>query len=144
MKEKTEESQDTKKDEALIPISEVERILERQEKEILENINIQMMQIRSAPTPSPQELKQLKQIDKTFPNRLIKMAEDEQRFRHIATYLGQSQFIILVIAGYFIAGYFGKDAPIPSGIIAAGVSYIAYVFKSKSPKPPKSDTINPE
>ncbi|MGM0623936.1 MAG: DUF2335 domain-containing protein [Campylobacterota bacterium] len=94
-----------------IPLDEVEKLLSEQEAHILQNFKIQMTQVRQAPTPPPEELKQLKQIDKTFPDRIIKMAEKEQGFRHRSTYIGQINFILLVVLGYSIAGasgYFGS------------------------------------
>jgi uncharacterized membrane protein len=121
-----------------IPIEDVERLLDEQEKHILKRLGIQMTQVRQGPTPPPDELRQLKQIDKSFPNRIIAMAEKEQRFRHTSTYIGQINFILLVLLGYGIsafAGYYGSQWV---GVtIALGVSYIAYVFKTKDPKPPK-------
>ena len=101
-------------------------------------------QIRHAPLPDPQELREYKNIDKSLPNRIVKMAEKEQKFRHIATYFGQMNFIILVAGGYGLAAYTGiNGAQWTGAAIAAGVSYVAYVFKSKNPKPPKIQNTNP-
>ncbi len=123
-----------------ISIAEVEKLLEKREEKILSHLTVQTTQIRQAPTPSPDELRQLKQIDKTLPDRIIAMAEKEQKFRHRATYFGQLNFILLVSIGYAIAGlagYFGSE--ITSSIIAGGVSYIAYVFKTHQPKSPNQN-----
>jgi len=120
-----------------IPLKEVEKLLLEQEKHLKQTLQIQMTQIRSAPTPSPDELKQLKQIDKSFPDRLIAMAENEQKFRHRSTYFGQSGLIIIVLGGYALAGVAGIYSPFVGSAIAVGVSYIAYVFKNSNPKPPK-------
>lgn len=133
--------QNLKKQENSIHISkkELEELLAKQEDEILSRLSISKTQIRQAPTPPPEELRQLKQIDKTLPDRIIKMAEEEQKFRHRATYIGQLNFIFLVSVGYSIAtiaGYFGSQ--VVGGIIATGVSYIAYVFKTHQPKAPKT------
>lgn len=68
---------------------ELENLLKRQEEDILSRLSVQTTQIRQAPTPPPEELRQLKQIDKSLPDRIISMAEKEQKFRHRATYLGQ-------------------------------------------------------
>ena len=125
------------KDKATIPLEEVEKLLLEQEENFKQTLQIQMMQIRSAPTPSPDELKELGQIDKSFPNRLISMAENEQKFRHRSTYFGQSGLIIIVLGGYALAGVAGVYSPIVGSAIAVGVSYIAYVFKNSNPKPPK-------
>ena len=115
--------------------------LEEQQKTTSNQINVKQIQtqfsIREAPTPPPNELRELQQIDPTFPERLIKMSEKEQSFRHIATYLGQTSFIIVVLGGYAFAAYAGKFSPVVGTTIAIGVSYIAYVFKTKEPKPPK-------
>ena len=64
------------------------------------NNRIIQQKIRQAPIPDPQELQEYKQIGEKLPDRIIKMAEKEQKFRHIATYIGQSQFIFLVLGGY--------------------------------------------
>ena len=119
---------------------ELEELLAKQEDEILNRLSVSTTQIRQAPTPPPEELRQLKQIDKTLPDRIIAMAEKEQKFRHRATYFGQLNFILLVSIGYgiaTIAGYFGSE--IVGSIIATGVSYIAYVFKTHQPKLPKQN-----
>lgn len=43
----------------------------------------------------------------------------------------------LVIGGYGLAAYTGiHGAQWTAAAIAAGVSYVAYVFKSNNPKPP--------
>jgi uncharacterized membrane protein len=97
-----------------------------------------MTETRHAPTPSPAELKELKDIDETFPDRLIKMAEKEQRFRHFSTFFGQSGLIFLVLGGYIIAGIIGIQSQVVGIAIAISISYIAYVFKNKNPKPPKN------
>jgi len=119
-----------------IPLVEVEKLLAAQEKHITENIQIQMTQVRSGPTPSPAELKELKQIDKSFPDRLITMAEKEQNFRHNSTYFGQSGYILTVLGGYVIAGVSGTFDAVVGSTIAVGVSYIAYVFKTDKPNAP--------
>lgn len=121
-----------------IPLKEVEQLLAKQEAHILNSLQIQMTQVRQGPTPSPEELKQLKQIDKSFPDRIILMAEKEQKFRHTSTYIGQINFILLVLLGYSIAGFTGYFGLQWVGVtVALGVSYIVYVFKAKDPKPPK-------
>jgi uncharacterized membrane protein len=129
--------------ESFIHIDEVKKLLAKQEADILTHLQVQMTQVRHAPTPPPEELRQLKQIDKSFPDRIISMAEKEQNFRHTSTYIGQINFILLVILGYGISaltGYYG--AQWVGGTIALGVSYIAYVFKVKDPKPPKTTSTN--
>jgi uncharacterized membrane protein len=126
------------KDSIQISKNEIENLLKKQEDEILSRLSMQVTQIRQAPTPPPEELRQLKQIDKTLPNRIIEMAEKEQIFRHRATYFGQLNFILLVFIGYAIAtvaSFLGSQ--VVGGIIATGVSYIAYVFKTHQPNPPK-------
>ncbi len=136
-------NQKLKQQENNISISkdELENLLKRQEEDILSRLSVQTTQIRQAPTPPPEELRQLKQIDRTLPDRIIAMAEKEQKFRHRATYFGQLNFILLVSIGYgiaTIAGIFGSQ--VVGSIIAGGVSYIAYVFKTHQPKPPKQNT----
>ena len=97
--------QEIKKQKNSIEISKekLEQLLKKQEEEILTKLSIQTTQIRQAPTPSPEELKQLKQIDSSLPDRIIAMAEKEQNFRHKAIYFGQLNFILLVTIGYGIA-----------------------------------------
>ncbi len=105
----------------------------------------QSLHIRQAPLPDPLELEAYKKIDKTFPERIMKMAESEQRFRHIATFVGQANFIILVLAGYGVAAFTGiKGAEWTGFAIAIGVSYVVYAFKSKDPKPPVREKKNVE
>ncbi len=110
---------------------------------IEENENNVQLQIRQAPLPDPHELREYKNISKDLPDRIIKMAEKEQSFRHKATYIGQIQFLLLTLGGYSIAafvGIYGQSWPTTgvAAAIAAGVSYVAYVFKSNNPKPPKN------
>ena len=131
MKNKQANSQNKK-----LSLQEVEKLLKIQE----EHLILKLMQFRQGPTPSPEELQKLQEIDPSFPDRIISMAEKEQNFRHKATYIGQINFILLVILGYSIAGitsYFGS--PVVGTTIAAGVSYIAYVFKTNNPQSPKKE-----
>jgi len=113
-----------------------------EEKEYADNLGSSengriIAQIREAPLPDPQELREYKSIDKSLPGKIIKMAEKEQRFRHFATYLGQFHFIALVIGGYGLAAFAGiNGAQWTGAAIAGGVSYVAYVFKTHKPKPP--------
>ena len=125
------------KNEELISLKEVQELLKKQEQHIIQNF--QLMQFRQGPTPPPDELKELAEIDKTFPDRIIRMAEKEQSFRHKVTYIGPINFILLVLFGFSIAGvvgYYGSE--IVGSVIATGVSYIAYVFKSKAPEAPNN------
>ncbi len=65
------------------------------------------------------------------------MAEGEQKFRHISTYIGLANFPILISIGYGIAAMAGIMGSEFTGVaIAAGVSYVVYVFKSDKPEPP--------
>lgn len=97
--------------------------------------------VRSAPLPTPEEMRGYKSIDKSFPGRIIKMAEKEQNFRHISTYTGMAVFPVLVIAGFGISAYVAvKGHEIAASVIAGAVGYIVYVFKTNNPKPPKETT----
>ena len=130
----------------VVPNHSSVKLEEKNENNSQENSKL-VAQIRQAPLPDPQELREYKNIDKTLPDRIVKMAEREQTFRHIATYFGQIQFIALVLGGYSIAAYVattgsGWAASVGAGAIATGVSYVAYVFKVKNPKAPKINNTN--
>jgi len=130
-KQKVQEQTDS------MPLSEVEKLLFSQRQHYEQSLQVQMMEVRNAPTPSPSELKELQEIDPSFPNRLIEMVEKEQKFRHYSTFFGQSGLIFLVLGGYVIAGLVGIHSQTIGVSIAISISYIAYIFKNKNPKPPK-------
>jgi len=132
-----QKKQKTQEENNVIPLEEVEKLLFAQQQQFQQTLQVQMMEIRNAPTPSPAELKELKEIDETFPNRLIQMAEKEQKFRHLSTFFGQTGLIFLVLGGYIIAGLIGTQSQTVGVAIAISISYIAYVFKNRNPKPPK-------
>lgn len=99
-----------------------------------------LVQIRQAPLPSPEELRGYKSIDKSIPGKIVSMAEKEQSFRHWSTYFGQANFVVLVAIGYGLAAFAGiMGADITGGVIAVGVSYVVYAFKSTKPEPPKPE-----
>ncbi len=99
---------------------------------------ISYITFRQNPLPSPEELQKYKEIHKSFPERIIKMAEKEQRFRHVSTFLGQINFLILVIVGFGIASFTSIKGSQATGVAIAGaVGYIVYVFKSKNPRFPQ-------
>ena len=117
--------------------TEKTEILDKEEKPQV-SVTSSYVQIRQAPLPTPEELKAYKAIEKTLPDRIVSMAEKEQSFRHRSTYLGQGSFILLVGIGYGLAAFSGiMGAELTGTAIAAGVSYIVYVFKTKKPEPPK-------
>ncbi len=92
---------------------------------------------RSAPLPDPNEMKGYQEIDPNFPKQIITMAEKEQHFRHISTYIGMIIFPAIVTIGLGISAYTAiNGAEVTGSIIAGAVGYIIYVFKSKDPKPP--------
>lgn len=123
----------------LLSVSEVKVLLKQQEEHIIQSITIQKSTVRSGPIPEAQELREYKQVDKTFPSRIMEMAEKEQSFRHRATFLGQINFIALIIIGFGMSILAGIFTHWSIGIaIATGTSYIAYVFKSKNPDSPKA------
>jgi hypothetical protein len=123
-----------------------------EEAEIVENnsrkkapvvLREEIVQIRQSPFPPPEEIKEYKAIDKTYPDRIFKMTEKEQKFRHTSTYVGQFSFLALVSVGYGAAIYTGINGAQFVGVaIAVGTSYLAYVFKSEKPKPPKQSQDN--
>ena len=51
--------------------------------------SIEIAKLSIGPIPPPEILKGYKEIDPSFPERIFKMAEKEQRFRHISFYSGQ-------------------------------------------------------
>lgn len=113
-------------------------VLDKEEKPQVSVTTSSYVQIRQAPLPTPEELKAYKAIEKTLPDRIVSMAEKEQSFRHRSTYLGQGSFIMLVGIGYGLAAFSGiMGAEWTGTAIAAGVSYVVYVFKTKKPEPPK-------
>jgi len=66
----------------------------------------------SSPLPPPEVLKKYAEINPSFPDRLFKMVEREQKHRHLITLLGEI-FSLVVIAGGFISaivlGIYGKE-----------------------------------
>jgi len=104
------------------------------------NITLERRLVRSAPLPDPDEMRGYKSIDKTFPSRIMAMAEREQKFRHIATYLGQIGFWVLAAFGIGSSIYLALLGKTVVAVALVGmVTYIVYVSKSSDPKPPQSN-----
>ena len=81
---------------------------------------------RSAPLPDPNEMRGYQEIDPQIPNKIISMAEKEQYFRHISTYLRMIMFPTIVTVGLGISAY-----------TALYHSRSSRIFKAKEPRPPK-------
>lgn len=121
---------------------ELQEILTKDERSEPDSL-VQKTVIRVAPTPHPEELKALKKINSKYPDMVLGMATKEQRFRHISTYLGQFNFLLIPGMGYTAAvalGYAGLE--VASSVAIVATTYLAYVFKTNNPKPPKIDVNN--
>jgi len=64
-------------------------------------------EVHIGPLPSPETLERYGKIDPSFPERIVRMAEREQQFRHMSYYIGQLFAAIIVIAGLISATYLG-------------------------------------
>jgi len=66
----------------------------------------------SSPLPPPDVLKKYAEIDPSFPERLLKLVENEQKFRHRVVYLGEIFGFVVVLGGFISAivlGIYGKE-----------------------------------
>ncbi len=63
--------------------------------------------VHIGPIPPPETLERYGKINPSFPERIVRMAEKEQNFRHISYYIGQFFAVIIVIAGLGSATYLG-------------------------------------
>ena len=95
--------------------------LEAEEPEIIENkdkttkgkatLIAQKTTIIQSPFPPPELLEKYKEIDPSFPERILKMVEEEQKHRHKITSRGQIFALIIGIGGLFttlILGLWGN------------------------------------
>lgn len=99
-----------------------------------------VQQIRQAPTPPPAEVRELIAINPKYGDIVMEMAPREQKFRHFSTILGQFNFLLIplmCLTAGVVLGIYEQTVPSTAAIGAAG--YLAYVFKSNDPKPPKVD-----
>jgi uncharacterized membrane protein len=96
--------------------------------------------VRTAPIPPPEELEGYKKIDPSFPERIIRMAEKEQKFRHHSYYLGQFFAFIIALAALGSATYLGINGKewlggsIGLGALASIVGAYFYSQHQKSGK----------
>ena len=72
----------------------------------------------SGPLPDPQTLKDYSKIYRPAPEKIFKMAEKEQKFRHISTYLGQGSALVIGLFGLAVTAYLGVNGqPWLAGLI---------------------------
>ncbi len=145
----SKESKENTLNEKMIPASEIASIIEEREKALIkqfsQTVQIETRKVHSGPLPSPEDFRAYKNVDKMLPSTIQYMAKSEQRFRHISTILGQTMFLGLIGIGYGMSVYAGvHGSEVVGSFIALGTSYIAYVFKSKKPKPPKQKITTTE
>lgn len=94
--------------------------------EVLEKIHqqTQITEVRkhhSGPIPDPETLKQYKAIYKNAPEVIFNMANNEQSFRHVSTYLGQISALLIGLGGLVVTAYLGvNNQPWLAGIISFG------------------------
>lgn len=69
--------------------------------------SIEIAKLSIGPIPPPEILKGYKEIDPSFPERIFKMAEKEQRFRHISFYSGQVLGFFITIFALICSTYLG-------------------------------------
>lgn len=117
---------------------EVDSIVLEEVQKIEQQIMMQVTQVRSGPMPSPEELKLYKQVDKNYPTIISDMAQNEQKFRHRSTFLGQ--FGLPINLG--IAAIAGIYAPMVGVAIAGVAGYAYYATRNNNPKPPQAPTMS--
>ncbi len=64
-------------------------------------------EIHIGPLPPPETLELYSKIDPSFPERIVRMAEKEQHFRHKSYLIGQISAVVIVVAGLASATYLG-------------------------------------
>ena len=67
------------------------------------------MKIHSGPLPDPSTLKEYGKVYKNAPQDIIKMAQKEQKFRHLSTYLGQLSALFIGLGGLATTAYLGVN-----------------------------------
>ena len=105
-------------------------------------IHIAQTQVHIGPIPDPKTLEDYGKIDPSFPERIVRMAEREQMFRHRSYYIGQFSAIIIVIAGLASAVYLGVNGKewlggtIGLGALASivGAYFYSHKFRKKGEK----------
>ena len=102
-------------------------------------IAFQQMRIHSGPLPDPLTLKEYGKVYKNAPQDIVKMAQKEQSFRHISTYIGQFSALTIGLGGLGVTSYLGvNEQPWLAGIIGFGsLSTLVGTFLYSSKKPNK-------
>ncbi len=72
-------------------------------------IQITQAKVHIGPIPDPETLERYRDIDPSFPERIVRMAEKEQTFRHRSYYIGQLSALIIVLAGLASAVHLGVN-----------------------------------
>lgn len=105
----------------------IPRASEGREVKIATQNNISSLTLRSefaGPIPHPKLMSEYKQVDPTFPNRILKMAEDDLKITHRMQFLGwvsvYSLSVILIVAGVVLLI---MDKPI-TGFVTLAISGI--------------------
>lgn len=105
----------------------ISEVSEDTEVKIATQNNISSLTLRSefaGPIPHPKLMAEYKQVDSTFPDRILKMAEDDLKITHRMQFLGwisvYSLSVILIIAGVVLLV---MDKPI-TGFVTLAISAI--------------------
>ena len=89
----------------------------------------------SGPLPDPQTSKEYSKIYRSAPDKIFNMAEKEQKFRHMSTYIGQGSALVIGILGLSVTAYLGVNGqPWLAGLIgfsSLGSLVGAYFIGSK-------------
>ncbi len=70
---------------------------------------IQQCRIHCGPLPDPETLKEYNEAYSNAAQDIVLMAKNEQKFRHISTYLGQFSALIIGILGLLVTAYLGVN-----------------------------------
>jgi len=72
-------------------------------------VQITKTRVHIGPLPDPETLERYGEIDPSFPERIVRMAEKEQAFRHRSYYIGQLLSFGIVSIGLASAVYLGVN-----------------------------------
>ena len=68
--------------------------------------------IVTSPLPPPEVLEKYAKIDRSFPERIMRLVEKEQKHRHLITFLGELFGFVVVIGGFvsaIVLGLYGEE-----------------------------------
>jgi hypothetical protein len=98
---------------------EIDSAIDKLTLEELKNVEMVVhSRSHSGPLPDPQTLKEYAKIYRPAPEKIFNMAEKEQKFRHISTYLGQGSALVIGLFGLAVTAYLGVNGqPWLAGLI---------------------------